>query len=796
MNGGGASMAQGLSPAVRPYVPRSQERVLAVLCGLARVALIIVVVAVPVMVLAGLLGNIAGAVIILSVALSSLGFATFRYSLWKYRPFVLLAAGCVVISSVQTLPTMSLGFLIFTNIGKLGIGLSVVAFLAAGRREHPEQSRGVRPWNETLIIVLASAAWFVQAMSRAWAKEPDTTQRFWIFGVTPLISGVILVPALILLSRLRMCRGPVPVVAGLAALGAALVSGAATGGIGTADLPAPALVFIWVTIGLICWGMLEPTITTLADGTAEWVIDRAWQRSLMLILIPAGVVGFGALHATGWIQVSWPLLLMVSIVLLGVRTKLLDDGLLARQNPPRPGKRPGRRPLTFAEMQLWCRSVQPTDGKPVICTAVVVQATTELSADRSNSDRWDDVVNVEVARRLTDVVWVADDSGERGARGRWEVAQDGGRFLMVAAHYPAAGSDRRSVADQAAARLTKMYDHWLALPFDLGGTAVRLTFTIGFSVAQLQPGDAAWPVTQDALWAAQTAELGHPRRFRLADRQAAVRRAELGALLEQTVAAGPELTLVFEPIVDLATGRAVAAEALARWNPPGRGPVSPGEFIPLAEQTGAILPLGQRVLTDACAAARTAPPDRAVAINVSGVELAQGNLYQRIMQALTAAGVPPQQLILEITETTVNDIVDAARDQLWSLAAAGVRLSMDDFGTAASGLARLLVLPWSYVKLDRSLLRGLRAIDSSRAALIRAISHLCLDLGAATIAEGVETGEALELVTALGCQYAQGWIFGKGRPQLSDAWILGQIPPPRTPADPADTPRPTSLTDP
>ena len=302
---------------------------------------------------------------------------------------------------------------------------------------------------------------------------------------------------------------------------------------------------------------------------------------------------------------------------------------------------------------------------------------------------------------------------------------------------------------------------------------MRFEFSIGY--ADRVAADAN-VLIQDAIWAAQTAALGHPREHRPGDRTRTRRRARLAAALDDALLDGTGLSVVFEPLVDVRTGRAVGAETLARWSHADWGSVSPGEFIPIAEQNRSMLDLGEWVLDAACRAAAAQTRHRLIAVNLSGVEVAHPDLHERVLRTVDRHQVDPATLILEITESVLAGVIDTASVDLHRLAAAGVKLSIDDFGTEASGLTRLLALPWWSLKLDRSLVAQLGSVDSPSGTLIHAVTKLCSELGAKVVAEGVETSETLGLVTDLGCHLAQGWVFGRGRADLVDAWA-DQAPP-------------------
>lgn len=224
-----------------------------------------------------------------------------------------------------------------------------------------------------------------------------------------------------------------------------------------------------------------------------------------------------------------------------------------------------------------------------------------------------------------------------------------------------------------------------------------------------------------------------------------------------------ELSLVYQPQVNLASQKVSGFEALLRWHSATRGAVSPLDFIPLAEETGLITSIGEWVLRTACREAACWPNNLIVAVNVSAVQFAHPNLVKVVVSALAESGLDPQRLELEITESVLLDAHGQTLAVLNALRAMGVRMALDDFGTGYSSLGYLRRFSFDKIKIDQSFVRG-TANDPAGQAIVRAISSLGQSLGMKTVAEGVETAEQLERIAADGCTDAQGYLISRPLP--------------------------------
>ncbi len=229
-----------------------------------------------------------------------------------------------------------------------------------------------------------------------------------------------------------------------------------------------------------------------------------------------------------------------------------------------------------------------------------------------------------------------------------------------------------------------------------------------------------------------------------------------------------ELVVHYQPIVDIESGRVVALEALVRWDHPDRGLIPPGEFLPLAEESGLVVPLGEYVLEAACRQLQKwrndgVVGDLTVSVNVSARQFTQSDLVEVVARSLAQTGLPPEQLVLEITESTFIANIEAAAAALQEIRRLGVGIHTDDFGTGHAALSYLRTFPVDSIKIDRSFVQGLGS-DADSLAFVRAIIGLGHSLGLGVIGEGVETPEQLEILRSLDCEEAQGYYFSPPRP--------------------------------
>ncbi|SDY78015.1 diguanylate cyclase (GGDEF) domain-containing protein [Geodermatophilus africanus] len=253
---------------------------------------------------------------------------------------------------------------------------------------------------------------------------------------------------------------------------------------------------------------------------------------------------------------------------------------------------------------------------------------------------------------------------------------------------------------------------------------------------------------------------------------AAQSKAELITDLDSAVAAG-QLAVHYQPTVELAEGATTGYEALLRWQHPTRGLVPPLEFIPLAEESGAIVEIGRWVLTEATAQAarwsRGAGRPIDIAVNLSARQLIDDDVVATVRGTLAASGLPAAQLTLEVTESVLIEDVEAVVDSLRALRGLGVRIAIDDFGTGYSSLSYLRRLPADVVKIDRSFVQDLGSGGRST-TLVASIIELARSLDLEVVAEGVETEEQHAVLGRLACSHAQGYLFGRPRPAAAQAF--------------------------
>jgi EAL domain-containing protein (putative c-di-GMP-specific phosphodiesterase class I) len=307
----------------------------------------------------------------------------------------------------------------------------------------------------------------------------------------------------------------------------------------------------------------------------------------------------------------------------------------------------------------------------------------------------------------------------------------------------------------------------LAEPYAIAGQSVHVTASVGALLANKPTAADADAVLQDAAIAMREAKHAGGARYCLFDPAMKVRashRARLEAELRRALKA-EELFVVLQPIVALDGRSSLGMEALVRWRHPQRGLVPPVEFIPVAEETGLIVPLGAWVLRDACArfvrlrAQLGALAPETLSVNLSRAQLHDDGLLDVVRDALASNQLHPAHLQLEVTESLAAQDAQV-QAQLHALKALGVTLALDDFGTGYSSLAALHQLPVDVVKIDRSFVSQVTVSPHHR-VLVQAVVQVCRSLGMPTVAEGIETAEQAQTLSELGCNKGQGYWFAR-----------------------------------
>jgi diguanylate cyclase (GGDEF)-like protein len=358
------------------------------------------------------------------------------------------------------------------------------------------------------------------------------------------------------------------------------------------------------------------------------------------------------------------------------------------------------------------------------------------------------------------------DSAQREAAGN-TVARIGGDEFVVLLD----GIGTPNIATVIADRLLGV----LEAPYQLGEHLVRSSASIGIvhSGDGYTSADEMLRNADIAMYEAKATGKGRHVSFTESMRDAVRNRIEIETDLRNAIGTS-QLYLAYQPIVDLDTHRVTAAEALVRWAHPTRGNIPPNDFIPIAEETGLILPMSDFILREACRTfmrwqtelGEHAP--RRISVNLSRVQLTDASLVARTVAVLVECGMKPEQLLLEVTESQIMQQRAAALELLGALRAEGIGLAMDDFGTGHSSLSCLQEFALDVLKVDRSFVVN-AGKGRDFAALLHAVVTLADNLGLKVVAEGIETEEQLVLLQALGCAFGQGYLLA--RPMSADALV-------------------------
>jgi diguanylate cyclase (GGDEF)-like protein len=352
-----------------------------------------------------------------------------------------------------------------------------------------------------------------------------------------------------------------------------------------------------------------------------------------------------------------------------------------------------------------------------------------------------DALLVEAARRV-----------QQAAKGHFVARLGGDEFVVL----QTVGEDRNVIDRLARDILDAMSE-----PLTIDGNEVVPSTSIGIAISPDDGGQGETLLRNAdlALYRAKEAGRGTFAFFEESLNERAQQRRQLETDLRVALDQG-QLELHYQPLFDLEQNRVCSFEALLRWNHPTRGQISPVEFIPVAEDTGLIVPIGAWVLREACSEASRWPEHIRIAVNVSPVQFHRGALHDTILRSLAASGLTPNRLEVEITESIFLDGGDATLKLLHSLRSIGVRVALDDFGTGYSSLSYLQSFPFDKLKIDRSFIQNLLTREGA-SAIVRAITELAHALNIETTAEGVEETAQLMELRAHGCSSVQGFLFAE-----------------------------------
>lgn len=405
--------------------------------------------------------------------------------------------------------------------------------------------------------------------------------------------------------------------------------------------------------------------------------------------------------------------------------------------------------------ELLDRSLRNHVGQPQPCAMFLMDLDRFKAVNDTLGHPVGDQLLQQVAMRLRSIV------GEKGQVGRL----GGDEFQVVLPQVTHTGK-LGNIANSIILGLSK--------PFSIDGEQVRIGVSIGVAVSEGAglPSSALVRNADLALYAAKDAGRGVFRFYTDSMHDVASERKAIEDALRDALGRN-ELKLLYQPIVDVASERISGFEALIRWDHPTQGRISPAKFIPIAEESNLIIPIGEWIIRTACATIAQMGPGYRMAVNVSPRQFANPNLPALIVSAVSAAGIHPHQLELEITEGVFLEESPETEAMFQKLKRTGVRLALDDFGTGYSALGYLKKAPFNKIKIDQSFVQGASNRASMNAAIIASIVSLANALGMETTAEGVETHDELEMIRGLGCSHIQGYIYGKPM-EASEALALLQ----------------------
>ncbi len=487
---------------------------------------------------------------------------------------------------------------------------------------------------------------------------------------------------------------------------------------------------------------------SLVGGVLVWRLKRS---ALLGAVIIAGVASLGGLcflafTLSGWIPFAAPVIALIltsgSLITYQVFHQSFYDLLTGLPN----------RSLFVRQLK---QTIQRTTQSDVHASSAILLLDLDhfKAINESFGHKFGDQLLILVAERIKDHLPV-----------QAKLARIGGDEFAVLLQNLDEASQATKVADVLYNQLTE--------PFNIEKQAITTSFSIGIALNQVRDAAEAETLMQDAHRAMARARALGKEHYEIFDpgmRAEAVKRFQLEAELRQAIA-NKEFMLYYQPIVDLRTGKLAGFEALVRWQHPQQGFVSPGAFIPAAEDTGLIVPMGSWILEEACTQMHTWHQQFAhaqnlmVSVNLSTKQFNQENLSEEVAYILAKTGFRSDCLKLELTESAAMDDVNGAIEQLVKLKSLNLKLSLDDFGTGYSSLSYLHQLPTDTLKVDQSFVGRMEESTSEDGNIVKTIISLGHQLGMDVIAEGIETAGQLADLRRLSCNYGQGYFFAKPLP--------------------------------
>ena len=651
---------------------------------------------------------------------------------------------------------------------------------------------GVRAWLPTIVLVaaMAVATAALIALGRSGITTRDRAgvvdalvatvtlmQIAWVFAINPLASGgaeravaALWLAAdglpLAIIIRMLWSRGRSRSI-GLLAIGslAAVIANAAHAWslVGSpASVTATVTVAGW-TVLCVCWGAaaLHPSMMRL--GGTELLLDRRISARRWSSLAITSLVGPAILVVetqSGQVRDGLVIAIGTSVVIL---LNLASVTVAANAHGRSLTHSEHHDALTgLANRALFASRLADAVARSHVggpgAGVIVIDLDDFKMVNESIGQRVGDEVLIAVARRLIRTL------------GRHDLAARlGGDEFAILIEAPTSPTH----VEETAARVSGA----LAEPMTFAGKRVDVTASIGATfIGDADPLDAD-PLSQAGLAqrAARTAGRSQWQRYRPDLHGPIVERMRLRTALSRAVSDGA-FALRYQPIVKLDDGQAVGFEALVRWEHPQRGLVGPAEFIELAEEVGLIEPIGQWVLRRAVTAAahwhRANPPGPYVSVNVSAHQLRRPGFAELVDRELATAGLPPTNLMLELTESVLLREDDTAWAELAALRHTGVRLAIDDFGTGSSSLSYLVQTPIDIIKIDKSFIGSLAS--SRERAIVDGIVRLAETLGLRVVAEGIETAADRDLLAEMGCPFGQGFLYSTPLSSVDAArWAAG-----------------------